>query len=181
MSEPRIPRSLDVGVCQVFNIPDENEHYIEFCYNKGSVPYPGMVTSGSCEVYIAKSAEVITVPAQSAVPPIVNNTTSGSYPAACCCWRFHTVADNQGDWYLPAAGELGYIIPFFTQHNKAIDSIKQFYTSSFAVALSISDVHWSSSENSDYSTYYVNTLRGDCHMESKRQSNYVRAFRPVNI
>lgn len=29
-------------------------------------------------------------------------------PAACACWRFHTKGTNQGDWYLPACGELGY-------------------------------------------------------------------------
>lgn len=32
-------------------------------------------------------------------------------PAACCCWRYHTVGTNQGDWYVPAIGELGYFMP----------------------------------------------------------------------
>lgn len=31
------------------------------------------------------------------------------FPAACCCWRYHTVGTNQGDWYLPACGEMGYL------------------------------------------------------------------------
>lgn len=29
----------------------------------------------------------------------------GYSPAACCCWRYHTLGTQQGDWYLPAAGE----------------------------------------------------------------------------
>lgn len=32
------------------------------------------------------------------------------HPAAQCCYRFHTEGTNQGDWYLPSAGELGYAI-----------------------------------------------------------------------
>ena len=34
----------------------------------------------------------------------------GCFPAACCCWRYHTDGTKQGDWYLPAIGELGYLI-----------------------------------------------------------------------
>ena len=34
----------------------------------------------------------------------------GLYPIPCCCWRFHTHGTNQDDWYLPAMGELGYIM-----------------------------------------------------------------------
>lgn len=44
---------------------------------------------------------------------IENNTIKNYSPAACCCWRFHTDGTNQGDWYLPACGELGYIPPRF--------------------------------------------------------------------
>ena len=32
------------------------------------------------------------------------------YPAASCCDIFYTVGTNQCDWYLPSAGELGYVI-----------------------------------------------------------------------
>ena len=38
---------------------------------------------------------------------ITNNSSSGYYPPACCCWRYHTEGTSQGDWYLPACGELG--------------------------------------------------------------------------
>ena len=32
------------------------------------------------------------------------------HPAAQCCWRYHTFGTNQGDWYLPSIGELGYLV-----------------------------------------------------------------------
>lgn len=40
---------------------------------------------------------------------ITNSDDKGYSPAACCCWRYNTVGTNQGDWYLPAMGELGYL------------------------------------------------------------------------
>lgn len=50
------------------------------------------------------------------------------YPAACCCSRYHTKLTNSGDWYLPAAGEAGYIaanlITLNNSINKVIDIIQ---------------------------------------------------------
>lgn len=34
---------------------------------------------------------------------------NGYSAAACCTWRFHTEGTNQGDWYIPSLGELGYL------------------------------------------------------------------------
>lgn len=39
---------------------------------------------------------------------ISNESETGFYPAACCCWRYHTDGTNIGDWYLPSFGESGY-------------------------------------------------------------------------
>lgn len=41
-----------------------------------------------------------------------NNDTK-YFPAVFCCWRFCPNGTNQGDWYLPAIGELCYIIVRF--------------------------------------------------------------------
>lgn len=35
--------------------------------------------------------------------------TTSRHVAACCAWRYHTTGTNQGDWYLPAAGECTYL------------------------------------------------------------------------
>lgn len=44
---------------------------------------------------------------------IADGSSAGYYPAACCCWRYRTTGTNQGDWYLPSIGELGYLIARF--------------------------------------------------------------------
>ena len=41
---------------------------------------------------------------------ILNIPAEGSFPLACCTWRYHTEGTSQGDWYLPSAGELGYVV-----------------------------------------------------------------------
>lgn len=65
---------------------------------------------------------------------ITNNSGRNYIPAACCTWRFHTIGTEQGDWYLPASGELGYIAARF----KAIDETANFINSVFGnVALGI--------------------------------------------
>ena len=80
------------------------------------------------------------------------------YPAVSCCDMFHTDGTLQGDWYLPACGELGYIMPPFNKINNAIDKIRTVYDSSIGVKLSINRSWWSSTE---VSTYYARSVSED--------------------
>lgn len=66
---------------------------------------------------------------------IVNNSDNGYSPAACCCWKYHTDGTQQGDWYLPACGELGYMMPLFNKINTAITNMQNAYGASVGVAL----------------------------------------------
>ena len=120
-----------------FNIPDTNEHYVEFCYSKDSssdiapdcatvfilsekreILQPGFsgagTTANALSDFAGKSnTEFLCSKATSQVnwrtdDTITNNEWEGYHPAACACWRFHTAGTAQGDWYLPAEGELGY-------------------------------------------------------------------------
>lgn len=56
---------------------------------------------------------------------ITSSAGKGYFPMACCCWRYSTVGTNQGDWYLPAMGELGYLIPRFNKLNETINMLNR--------------------------------------------------------
>ena len=107
---------------------------------------------------------------------ITNTSGSGYYPAACCCWRYHTEGTKQGDWYLPACGELGYIMPPFNKINDAIAKMRTAYDSSVGVELHTDHRYWSSTEYSSGHARYVYASNGHVRYDIKRTSNYVRAF-----
>jgi hypothetical protein len=76
---------------------------------------------------------------------IVNAQYPGWYPAAEACWRYNplrhyaaTSADTrQGEWYLPSAGELGYIIPRLSVLNRIISAINTGYGHTVALQIDI--------------------------------------------
>lgn len=103
---------------------------------------------------------------------ILNYTTAGYHPAACACWRFHTVGTNQGDWYLPAAGEMGYIMSRFDKINEIIN-ILQIHFDKPLCTLSLSAFLTSSifSSTDSRSISFQNGIMG--HI-GKTQARYVR-------
>lgn len=112
----------------------------------------------------------------------IANTTNIEtiHPAAQCCWRYHTVGTSQGDWYLPSAGELGYLASRW----KAINvSIEKVISSGFqALAIPAGGNKWHSS--TEYSTDHdieLNLSSYDCSLgwDGKAFSRYVRAFLAV--
>ena len=59
---------------------------------------------------------------------VINNSYDGYYaPAACCCWRYHTIGTQQGDWYVPAVGEWGYAAVRCQTINDTINKIVSSY------------------------------------------------------
>ena len=107
---------------------------------------------------------------------ITNNSGSGYYPAACCCWRYHTEGTSQGDWYLPACGELGYIMPPFNKINDAINKMRTAYGSSVGVELDTNDGYLSSTEFSRSSARHVHTGSGYVGSNGKTTNTSVRAW-----
>lgn len=107
---------------------------------------------------------------------ITNNSGDNYLPAACCCWRYHTEGTQQGDWYLPACGELGYIMPPFNKINEAITKMRNAYGSSVGVTLDTNDYYWSSSEYSSDIARGVITGIGGVYISGKNDYRYVRAW-----
>ena len=99
-----------------------------------------------------------------------------SYPAASCCDMFYTEGTSQGDWYLPACGELGYIMPPFNKINDAIDKMRTVYGSDVGVELSTNYGHWSSTMLNSNNARRVHTGNGYVDNYGKDDYGYVRAF-----
>lgn len=106
--------------------------------------------------------------------------TEADYPAASCCDMFYTEGTSRGDWYLPACGELGYIMPPFNKINDAIDKMRTAYGSSVGVELRTTFSYWSSTESDSDLALIVNTSYGRVSDGSKNGYGYVRAFLKVS-
>ena len=110
---------------------------------------------------------------------IYNFSSSGYYPAACCCWRYHTLGTKQGDWYLPAMGELGYLAVKITSLNDIFKSLNEIYDST--VCLEISEnidksYFWCSTEYSSTYGRFLYTVKRSTNYNEKNKKHYVRAF-----
>lgn len=101
--------------------------------------------------------------------------TLEDYQAVSCCDMYKTYGTEQGDWYLPSAGELGYLVARFKEINQAISKILQAYGNTYAVAVS-SNYFWSSSEYSINGVRVVSTGNGNIDCYGKDKHCYVRAF-----
>lgn len=106
--------------------------------------------------------------------------TQADYPAASCCDMFYTEGTQQGDWYLPACGELGYIMPPFNKINEAITKMRNAYGSSVGVTLNTNGYYWSSSEYGSGSARCVSASSGSVNYYNKGYNHYVRAFLKVS-
>lgn len=102
------------------------------------------------------------------------SNSRADYCAASCCDMFSTIGTEQGDWYLPAAGELGYIIPKLCDINYTISKLNNTYR--VGVELGVSNYYFSSSEYSSIHAYRVSTSNGNVGNYSKEGSSRVRAF-----
>ena len=106
-----------------------------------------------------------------------------THPAAQCCWRYHTIGTNQGDWYLPSAGELGYLIARFGAINESINKLTLANVNVNLFLLTTSNYLHSSSSLCEHilslcsigNIFYILQFRGSALFGSKS----VRAFLAV--
>lgn len=112
---------------------------------------------------------------------LTNDIDNGYCPAACCCWRYHTNGTNQGDWYFPAMGEIGYIVPKFSKIKHAINTIQGVYGTTEVVPISTQDLLWSSTQfDSDSAQGLYMSYGAQCEPFGKTSSLQVRAWLRVN-
>lgn len=109
---------------------------------------------------------------------IINDAGIGYSPAACCCWRFHTEGTQQGDWYLPAIGELGYILPPFNKINETIKNIREVSGRGWPYFGILTDNGtYESSNEYDSDRYWgIETHYGSVSIMDKNANNVIRAF-----
>ena len=89
-----------------------------------------------------------------------------NYQAANACWKYKDGASNL-QWYLPAMGELGFLMPRFNEINNVITNL-----GGFAVDSGI----WSSSEVHSFYAYYLHTNIGLVYDSDKTNHFFVRPF-----
>lgn len=106
---------------------------------------------------------------------IDNYFSIGYHPAACCCWRYHTEGTKQGDWYLPACGELGYIVPKRYKLIEIIRKIKNGYGDESAVFIQ-NVMYWTSSEYSKKDFRTISMGGGNVGYQVKDSPVSARAF-----
>ena len=78
---------------------------------------------------------------------------------------------GQGKWYLPAVGELGFIISRFEVINSKLSEL-----GSSGVQLANGSGYWSSTEYDASKAWHVDTSSGSVRANNKDDINYVRAF-----
>jgi hypothetical protein len=94
-----------------------------------------------------------------------------TYKAANACHRF-TPGTHNGEWYLPAMGELGYTIASFDDINAKIAAVGN----DNGVQLDGSAAYWSSTEYIEYTACYLTMDYGAVSDYDKDNYHYVRAF-----
>ncbi len=100
-----------------------------------------------------------------------------AYTAANACHQYGTTALPAGNWYLPAMGELGYIISRYNEINTALVALKGYG----GTELYGQRTYWSSTEYSDFGALAVETFVGDVKYMYKYSEYYVRAFASVPV
>lgn len=90
------------------------------------------------------------------------------YVAANAAYKYNDGASNL-QWYLPAMGELGYLMPRFNEINSVITALG-------GVAVNDSNGFWSSSEYSSRYAYILDAYDGPVPCNGKKIFYYVRPF-----
>ena len=106
---------------------------------------------------------------------------AGDYPAFECCWRFNTPGTAQGDWYLPASGELAFLLARYNAIDNGLSAVTGKKVNTSAARLIWNNYFWSSSESNNYFAGYVQVgSDSSVYYNNKAKRYIVRAFTAIN-
>ena len=108
----------------------------------------------------------------------IDNIGNSNYaPAACCCWRYHTLGTQQGDWYLGGGGEITILLAKRNEINTKLASISLLYSNNCINSL-INGEHWTSTEDdsNNVNAFNINTNDGGIGGNNKGNNKYVIAM-----
>ena len=92
------------------------------------------------------------------------------YPPAVCCWRYSTPGTKQGDWYLPAAGEICYIPSRYEDISNALVKIRKEYPKENVLSHYVV-LAWTSTESSASSAVSMLTTNGSVSLNLKYEND----------
>lgn len=98
---------------------------------------------------------------------------SSNYQAANACWNYTDGTSSNVQWYLPAMGELGYLIV-------RLKAINEVITSLGGVAVDSNSYFWSSSEYSSSKVWAVYVSNGKPNSYPKSMTGYMYAFATID-
>lgn len=108
-------------------------------------------------------------------PTINNESGVQDFPYIQCCWRYHTDGTNQGDWYVPSAGEVGYVCAKFAEIQAGYAKMKE--VNKTIIDLTDTETaliaHWVSNYNSDTYGFSFAPYMSDlvCNYNGSKGSN----------
>ena len=173
----RIPLGRTDGSFTIFNRQDPVTRYYDANDEWSGIPSPYGVDGKLDPGYVCNTGDLRGRNCLTDMSGWKNtiNLVNGTYttPAASACSSFAPGYQN-GNWYLPAMGELGFVGARISAINSKItEAINGGAT---GVALSLSNFYWSSSEYSTGSAWTLGTGGGDVGYGNESGSLLVRAF-----
>jgi len=141
---------------------DDDELYLPNPYLPDGSPNPdfrntSIITNNACADFNGASNTSVLV------------GLGAAYSAANACHLYSADGISTGNWYLPACGELAYIMPRFMQIQNALDTVG-------GVQLYAGDGYWSSSEYSSNHARRVSAYNGYVDYSGKDNALTVRCF-----
>jgi len=95
-------------------------------------------------------------------------------PAVACCWRYHTAATKQGDWYMPSFAEVFFVTYNFKKFSEKFEELNAKYPNyckpDLLAAIGTSAL-WSSTECSSKESWEIHPTR-HAHSLSKSTTGW---------